>query len=561
VWPDAESPPDEAIAEGGDYVFELCGIDDPFQVSLTVYREEVEPLRPADDLSAARWAWSTGFHAGMVDIDIGLENGETVSTQLVTSPDLRKITRDRFNRMIRDILQDTFALFRLSGFKAGIARGQGTTAPPISRLEFLRSRMEDLEEAVRQIARKPVQVLQGEQRSVPSHRASSVTGAELARSFRTEEIRAEPPESNRLRSRFQGQFPRRIHKTTQSSGLDIREHQDIKQSLKGWSRWLDVVADRLEDEASSEQESAYHESLRCRRLSERLRDLLRLSLFDRVTDRPSPVRITSIYRRIPAYRSFFRIHNDLNLGIARITGDFLDVPLARTFDLYELWCFLRLLRAAASRLDGEDVDVRPIFDFDPDTGSVTVAASRSEVAIGNGITLCFKRQYHEYWMSQTGRGSFSRNMEPDLSLSIVEDEEEGGAASEAEKGNGPEQKSSESTGTLIVLDAKYRIDSGLNDAIASIHTYRDAIVEEHGGDLPRSVDGAYLLSPLNVADPDSNWQEEDMPDRLFHPIYRGSFRFGAVTLRPGMSLEDIKETLSTILQDTRNDDMASEGNP
>jgi hypothetical protein len=31
---------------------------------------------------------------------------------------------------------------------------------------------------------------------------------------------------------------------------------------------------------------------------------------------------------------------------------------------------------------------------------------------------------------------------------------------------------------VIILDAKYRINDGLNDAINSIHTYRDALVKE-----------------------------------------------------------------------------------
>ena len=47
-----------------------------------------------------------------------------------------------------------------------------------------------------------------------------------------------------------------------------------------------------------------------------------------------------------------------------------------------------------------------------------------------------------------------------------------------------------------MLDAKYRIDDGLNDALSSIHTYRDALVREvDTGDIEGIVTAAYLLTP------------------------------------------------------------------
>ena len=57
--------------------------------------------------------------------------------------------------------------------------------------------------------------------------------------------------------------------------------------------------------------------------------------------------LSALFRRDPAYRRFYRLWQDMNLGLAAVFGDFLQMPLARTYDLYELWCFLRLARAAA----------------------------------------------------------------------------------------------------------------------------------------------------------------------------------------------------------------------
>jgi hypothetical protein len=104
-------------------------------------------------------------------------------------------------------------------------------------------------------------------------------------------------------------------------------------------------------------------------------------------------------------------------------------------------------------------------------------------------------------------------------------------------------------GRLIVLDAKYRIDESLNDALSSIHTYRDALVREaDSGETKGIVTAAYLLTPHTPALL-TGYRETQMPGRLFHPEYRASFRFGAVTLRPGMTAAEITTALHLIIDD------------
>jgi hypothetical protein len=102
---------------------------------------------------------------------------------------------------------------------------------------------------------------------------------------------------------------------------------------------------------------------------------------------------------------------------------------------------------------------------------------------------------------------------------------------------------------LIVLDAKYRIDEGLNDALSSIHTYRDALVQEaDSGQTKGIVTAAYLLTP-HVPALGSSYRDTPLPGRLFHPSYRSGFRFGAVTLRPGMTAAEIAATLRLVVAD------------
>jgi len=110
------------------------------------------------------------------------------------------------------------------------------------------------------------------------------------------------------------------------------------------------------------------------------------------------------------------------------------------------------------------------------------------------------------------------------------------------------------TERLIVLDAKYRIDEGLNEALNSIHAYRDALVWEAKTDaIEGIVSAAYLLAPTLSA-LTSSYRDTELPGRLFHPEYRKSFRFGAVSLRPGMSIEDVRAALWLVISDTRTAD-------
>ena len=71
---------------------------------------------------------------------------------------------------------------------------------------------------------------------------------------------------------------------------------------------------------------------------------------------------------------------------------------------------------------------------------------------------------------------------------------------------------------------------------------------EHGS-VEGIVTAAYLLTPHCTAELSDRYRDTPMPGRLFHPEYRRSFRFGAVTLRPGMTMAELGAALRTIIAD------------
>ena len=532
VWPDPETVPAGRVQETGSYLFELHDAPDATNSTLLIDEAELEGLRPAGGASA-RWRWAPGFHAGSAEAELRMPGRAPQRFEVVTDPDRRKLTREHFDAMVREILDDTFALFTLSSFRKSIARGTGNRPPPIARLEFLRSRIVALEETVRTIARAPRQTLMAKDTELPYHRAIRATGPEILRSMRSGRVLQESHGGpSRLPATLQGFLPERIRFRQRRSSLDLPEHRQMAACLRAWSAWLGNAAVMLargsapDDPELTGLQSAW--SARCRRLSRRVGQLADFPPFAEAGEALPQLMPSSLFRRDPAYRRFFRLWQDINLGIAAVFGDFLQMPIARTFELYELWCFLRLVRAGAETWGPSGLETTDLFINDA-AGGVTLKRDAVTVPVGAGWKLCFQKQYQEFWKEADGHGSYSRVMVPDI---VVAGAGEGAPVPR-----------------LMVLDAKYRIEDGLGDALNSIHTYKDALVREaEGGKIEGFVSAAYLLAP-HLPGVAPEYRKTPMPGRLFHPEYRRSFRFGAVTLRPGMTVADIAAALKGVVAD------------
>ncbi|MBF0481652.1 MAG: DUF2357 domain-containing protein [Desulfovibrionaceae bacterium] len=533
VWPDSYPIPAGAIRETGSYLFELKA-EGALDADLLIDDVPLEALRSKDS-NTSRWRWSPGFHAGTVEAELRLPYLGVRRFEVITDPDLRKLTRSDFDQMVREVLEDTFSLFALSGFRKTVARGVGGRPPAIARLEFLRSRVAELEKVAECIASRPRQKLISEVVPLPYYRAFRATGQEIVRSFQSGLIMPEVGRPSRLPVSLKGFLPRTIKLQNRRNSLDLPEHRQMASCLRSWSSWLSASADLLDRSKQStdpeERRQGNVWSGRCRRLARRIGILTKLPPFAESGEAPPQLMLSAIMRNDPVYRRFYKIYQDMNLGIAAVFGDFLAMPLARTFDLYELWCFLRLVRAAVDEYGPAGLDVKELFATDA-SGGLTLATRSVVVAVGPGLKLCFQKQYREFWLEQNRQGSYSRLMVPDVVI-----------AQQTREDSAPSR--------LIILDAKYRIEDGLNDALNSIHTYRDALVKEaDNGKTEGIVTAAYLLSPcVPEFEKSTAYRDTPMPSRLFHPEYRNDFKFGAVTLRPGMSASELCSVVKLIVAD------------
>lgn len=531
VWPAADPIRAGPVEETRSYLFRLDCPDESAAAAAELVLDGIalEALR-ARSPKQALWRWNPGFHAGGVELRLVLPRLRPIGIDLVVDPDRRKMLRADFDRMILEILEDTTALFALAPFRRSLSRAVGRRLPPIARLELLRSRVDKLERVTAAIAAAPRRRLHDEVRVLPLHLASRARGGEIVASLRNGRP-VQAAATVRLPDALRGLLPARVRTRRVRNALDLDEHRRMAACLATWQSWLLVAADLLDRGRATERdaERASQKAIwteRCRAMARRLSDMRALPPFAEAAVAEPRLEMTSVFRSVPAYRDFFRIWRDMNSGLAQVFGEFLDLPLARTHELYELWCFLRLVRATALEFPNAAIDIAGLF-AGTSPGGIEMATGEARIRFDSGWELCFQRRYREFWVSEDGCGSFSRTLIPDITLH--------GASQPA---------------VLIVLDAKYRIESALNDALSSIHTYRDALVQQIEEGLPaRVVKAAYLLAPAvgTVSGPD--WKNTAMPARLFSPAYRSAFRFGAVLLVPGMPLSEVRATLRALLGD------------
>jgi hypothetical protein len=262
----------------------------------------------------------------------------------------------------------------------------------------------------------------------------------------------------------------------------------------------------------------------------RLSRLSRLQFLVGIQPSRGPMQPSHLYGRIGPYRTFYRCYRGFFTGIAEVLGDFLQVPLRRTYDLYEIWCFLRLARAAALE-NGGQADWRTAFREVADRGGM-IRHIQGRLLDFHGVGLSYQPLFREVWKTDgPAVGSFSREMEPDITLTAP--------------GDGPRTP-------VVVLDAKYRIDNGLNASIAAIHMYRDALVERTGEGAQLETRGivraAFILTPQRLApgQPD-NWRDSRVPEVFFREAYGETFKFGAVTMRPGTTVEETRVLLRRLV--------------
>lgn len=360
-------------------------------------------------------------------------------------------------------------------------------------LALLRHVLDDLERALRQIARQP---------------RWGLVRAPVA--VRTEHVRRADTLVRRavLRGRGSGGLRtlagdlavrEKLREHRARPTLDTPEHRWLTTQLARIRRRLAELRAAEQKQAFAHKERGYAAGLRAEQaiqelgqLERRIAALEKLEPFASARG-PTPARFASLQLlAAPGYREAYRCCLLLNLGL-RLTGDPVRLSIKELHLLYEYWCFLAVLRCVAE-LTGQALPARDLLVPEEDGLRVQIQKGRTSTV---QFSTAHGRRLHVTYNPTFKGGAFLTPQRPDLMLSLED----------------PAWPT-----TRLVMDAKYRVDTSSeytqrcgsagppDDDINVLHRYRDAILEkdDHVKDenLKRTVVEGVVLFPLRVHEPE-----------------------------------------------------------
>jgi hypothetical protein len=205
-----------------------------------------------------------------------------------------------------------------------------------------------------------------------------------------------------------------------------------------------------------------------------------------------------------------RMRAGLGMGIAATPA----LSLDRTYELYELWCYVGILAVVAERFPASRPKVAEILRGCPTAsglGIALAAGTANEIPLCAGVRIAYQRRFSSK-ASPDGARTLLLEVIPDVTISRTTDD---GACS-----------------GLVVLDPKYRASQSLLDGLRDMHVYRDAIIDPGGLHL---VKAAAALAPRPTGLPEAT---DELP----------SDRPGVFALRPGQHQTTFQRLLDLSLK-------------
>lgn len=418
------------------------------------------------------WVWRPGFYAGQVRAELRSADQALASYILDVSPDPAKLGRERFAAMVEE-LRAFRAGFLLGTEPARIAIGAGG-AFRSAHLEYgrLRAYGRQLVQALGMVAERPLQSLRHRRDSVSLHRVRRVDQQTLTMLARSPFATAIACSTEMV-----GEAPDLLLDVPAvEETVDTPANRALLFFLRAVLARVRQVREDLELEAQREEEAT--RTAPGRRWPERARYLDELdAALRRISRRPpfsllSGAEISSAglnaISASPLYGRTYRLAWwILRHGIepSETTEQQWMIP---TWEVFERWCFLRVLEQVSALAAVSPADWRVSF----------VGQGGARAALSGELEMELRLQdVFPAWDNRSAtRASLSRERCPDITLAW-----RGKSAADG----------------WIALDAKYRVSrASILDAMASAHIYRDAL-RLHGG--PPSV--SLLLTPAACGAP------------------------------------------------------------
>jgi len=544
--------PEGLLAEGQNYIVRLREIPSDIDIHslkllLGGVTSERHYLEDSANSRRVQWRWSPEFYSGLFRGAVVLGNEERypplLSFSLEVDPARAKLHRDDFRIMLSDISQWSQSLWAVSGARAGVGRGEGYQPPPLAYLEYAEQHLDEVARVVRRIARNPRSCFEAVYRDERLERCRYVDATSLRQvaGQMARQAQGQLPEAVRgakLEFIPPELWPPRILERQTRLTYDVRENRFVRTFLLQLQRALLGLQNRLRDAKAGTDEELAQRVRRNRHLTRKLLfqtwQLLDLPFLQEVGTDAQALNPTTTLLRDLRYSRLYELFRRFPRTSVALGSDF-ELTMERTYELYEKWCFLKVV-AVLSELYGEPTRLSPSF-FGKTDGPVFQLPDDAKAEFGPGVRVTWQRTFSSLgssWdtPSLSGLRSYGVEVRPDIVIEL----DGSGAGSSGAAGSGLDTGESR----LVILDPKYRVSpSRVREGLGDMHRYRDAIISGLSADGfidPEPVAGAFVLCP------------DDAPEvcRFFKQGYRKRFGFGGIVMKPGEPAGALKAFLARL---------------
>ena len=199
------------------------------------------------------------------------------------------------------------------------------------------------------------------------------------------------------------------------------------------------------------------------------------------------IKTSMVLQKEPKYRSFYKLYQEFRANsLLQIDSEYFSIPIKQAWLAYEIWVFLKVAKAL-QKIGFEPLkklfDVSEATSYCVKTNGFNFNLTKNEPLFEfkrDNMTaqLFYQRNYRKIWETSVKSGSvLKREKTPDIVVELIR------------------------TGTLapriLILDAKYRPETSLDDAMSELSDYAHNIRDRNNRQI---VENARLVYPGTLSD-------------------------------------------------------------
>ena len=481
-------------------------------------RDKIGPVTDADDLISG--IVNFGNSAGFSEFEISYDGKKSLVVRIEVFPskisykeDYQDMLQDISNEIsgaVLDFMRNTYQEFSIGGTQ--------NTVPALF-FEIIKRIFDKFQNAANTIISSPHHKLYVEHPIVPAHKVKKIDNQTI------KWLQKHPQHVVPLTAGYSAVKAPTVKKQITYNTI---ENQFTKFILKSTVKKLKDFRDRY-TRSTRKPEPAVLGSVDS--MTAALNKLVNNSFLREVDDYKATQSMSLVFEMAPGYRELYKYYLMMQRGLS-VHGDVFRMSLKDTAQLYEYWCFIKLVTMMKRNYRLASSDVIKV-----DNTGVTISlvkGKKSEVKFinprtGEMITLAY---------NPGEQNTQTVNQKPDNVLTL--------------------EKKGTDVPYMYVFDAKYRIENNPTDSfypdnkpgpkvddINTMHRYRDSIVYENTESsrfmFEKKMFGAYVLFPYD--DPNGEYKD--------HRFYKSieTVNIGGLPFLPGTT-ELVENFLAELVADS-----------